>query len=131
MELKSILTESSPKPIGPYSQAIKYGKLLFVSGQIGGLPETGDLISSDVEMQTHQALKNIGAILTAAGSTYNRILKTTILLTDMNHFSVVNKIYASYFEGSSALPARATYAVLALPKNAKIEIEVIAAIVDE
>lgn len=126
MSSKSIYSKDAPKPIGPYSQAIelnKFNSLLFISGQIG-LNEKGEL-KENIEEQTEQVLKNLGYILKEGNSDYNKVVKTTILLSDMNDFEKVNKIYGKYFT-QEPLPARATFAVKTLPKNALIEIECIA-----
>ena len=117
-------TERGPKAIGPYSQATIFNeRLIFVSGQLGLCPKTGAL-AEGLDAQTHQALKNMAAILEDAGSSMDNVLKTTILLTDMAHFEVVNKIYDSYFPNNK--PARATFAVKQLPKGGIVEIEAIA-----
>ena len=119
-----IKTQKAPSAIGPYSQAIKVGDLLFVSGQISINPETNEFIDGDIKIQTEQVLKNIKAILEAGNSSLGDIVKITIYLKDMADFTLVNKIYSKYFE--SSLPARATVEVSNLPKNAKIEIDAIA-----
>jgi len=110
--------------IGPYSQAIKGGDLLFISGQISIKPETNEFIDSEVEAQTEQVLENIKTILEAGGSSLKNVVKVTIYLRNMEDFTLVNKVYSRYFEDS--LPARACVEVSNLPKNAKIEIEAIA-----
>jgi len=110
--------------IGPYSQAIKVGNLLFISGQISINPETNEFIDGNIEMQTEQVLKNIKAILEAGNSSLEGVVKVTIYLQDIKDFSLVNKIYSKYFEDS--LPARVCIEVSKIPKNAKIEIETIA-----
>ena len=109
--------------IGPYSQAIKSGNLLFLSGQISINPETNEFIDGDIEIQTEQVLKNIKAILEAGGSSLEEVVKVTIYLQNIKDFILVNEIYSKYFENS--LPARACVEVSNLPKNAKIEIEAI------
>ncbi|KAK9084830.1 hypothetical protein Sjap_025241 [Stephania japonica] len=119
-------TEKAPAALGPYSQAIKANNLVFVSGVLGLVPETGKFPSDGVEEQTEQLLKNMGEILKASGANYSSVVKTTILLADMKDFKQVNEIYARYFPPPS--PARATYQVAALPMNAKIEIECNAAL---
>jgi 2-iminobutanoate/2-iminopropanoate deaminase len=121
-----ISTESAPSAIGPYSQAIRYGGLLFVSGQVAIDPSTGDLVGDDVGSQTEQVLKNGAAILKAGGSGLDRVLKTTVYLTDMGNFARMNEVYAGFF--GSAPPARATVAVVALPKGALVEIDFVAQI---
>ncbi|CAL5390460.1 unnamed protein product [Camellia sinensis] len=122
---EAVRTDKAPAALGPYSQAIKTDNLLFVSGVLGLIPETGKFISDSVEDQTEQALKNIGEILKASGSNYSSVVKTTIMLADLNDFKNVNEIYAKY---QKLLPARSTYQVAALPLNARIEIECIAAL---
>ncbi|KAI9114657.1 hypothetical protein K1719_014355 [Acacia pycnantha] len=125
--LKEVVhSEKAPAALGPYSQAIKANNLLFVSGVLGLVPETGKLASENVEDQTEQLLKNMGEILKAGGANFSSVVKTTILLADLKDFKTVNEIYGKYFV--SAAPARATYQVAALPLGAKIEIECIAAL---
>ena len=116
-----IATEKAPAALGPYSQAIKAGNTIYVSGQIGIVPGTKDFASPDVEGQTDQVLKNMGAILEAAGASYKDVVKTTILLADIGDFAKVNAIYAKYF--TEKPPARATFAVKDLPLAARVEIE--------
>ncbi|CAL0335122.1 unnamed protein product [Lupinus luteus] len=123
---EAVHTEKAPAALGPYSQAIKANNLLFVSGVLGLVPETGKFISDNVEDQTEQLLKNMGEILKSGGASYSSVVKTTILLADLKDFKKVNEIYAKYFP--SPPPARSTYQVAALPLNAKIEIECIAAL---
>ncbi|KAJ7963823.1 reactive Intermediate Deaminase A, chloroplastic-like [Quillaja saponaria] len=123
---EAIQTEKAPAALGPYSQAIKANNLVFVSGVLGLIPETGKFISEDVEEQTEQVLKNMGEILKAGGASYSSVVKTTIMLADLKDFKKVNEIYAKYF--LSPAPARSTYQVAALPLDAKIEIECIAAL---
>ncbi|MCD7930741.1 MAG: RidA family protein [Tannerellaceae bacterium] len=122
---KVIATTNAPAAIGPYSQAIQTGNMLFVSGQLGFDPSTGDFVAGGVQEQTIQAFKNIKAILTEAGYEMGDIVKTTVLLADMGDFAAMNEVYASQFDG--AFPARAAFAVKTLPKNGLVEIEVIAA----
>lgn len=119
-----ITTANAPAALGPYSQAVKAGNFLYVSGQIGLVPGTKEFASAEVEGQTDQVLKNIGAILAAAGGNYKNVIKTTILLETMDDFANVNAVYAKYFNEDP--PARATFAVKALPLNAKVEIEAVA-----
>ena len=121
---QAVRSEQAPAPIGPYSQAVRAGDELFCSGQIALDPQTGELCGDDAAAQAHQALKNLGAVLQAAGMSFGDVVKTTIFLVDMNDFAAVNQAYASYFEASK--PARSTVAVAALPKNARVEIEAIA-----
>eukprot|EP01118_Nematostelium_gracile_P009933 TRINITY_DN3370_c0_g1_i1.p1 TRINITY_DN3370_c0_g1~~TRINITY_DN3370_c0_g1_i1.p1 ORF type:complete len:128 (-),score=49.49 TRINITY_DN3370_c0_g1_i1:110-493(-) len=127
MSTKQVIsTDDAPKAIGPYSQGITANGFLYVSGQLGVDPKTGDFVAQDVEQQTEQALKNIGAILKAAGTDYPNVVKTTILLKSIDDFAKVNAIYGKYFPANP--PARATYAVAALPKNGLVEIEAIATV---
>lgn len=123
--MKAIIsTNKAPKAVGPYSQAVKMGDFLFCSGQISINPETNEVFTGDIKTQTQMVLKNIEGVLTAANLGFENIIKTTIFLTDMNDFAVVNEIYASSFKAEP--PARSTVAVLALPKGVNVEIEVIA-----
>ena len=122
--LVAVTTNDAPKPVGPYSQAIKSGKQVFCSGQIGLLPETGAMAGDDITMQTRQALKNLAAVLAASGSDMAHVLKVTIYMKDLADFGKVNDIYKDYF--SVTKPARSTVQVAALPKGALIEIECIA-----
>jgi 2-iminobutanoate/2-iminopropanoate deaminase len=122
---KNIATTSAPAPIGPYSQAIATGNLLFVSGQIALDPESGTMKQETVEVETQQVMENIGAILKAAEMDYSNIVKTTIFLRNMDDFANVNKVYGTFF--SSDFPARETVQVSRLPKDANVEITVIAA----
>lgn len=121
--MKQISTNAAPAAIGPYSQAIEVGNLIYASGQIPINPATGEM-PEGIEAQAHQSLKNVKAILEAAGTSIDNVVKTTVFLADMNDFAVVNGIYAQYF--TEPYPARSAVAVKALPKNALIEIEVIA-----
>ncbi|XP_058745061.1 reactive Intermediate Deaminase A, chloroplastic-like [Vicia villosa] len=123
---EAVETEKAPAALGPYSQANKVNNLLFVSGVLGLVPETGKFVSDNVDDQTEQLLKNMGEILKAGGASYSSVVKTTILLADLKDFKTVNEIYAKYFP--APFPARATYQVAALPLDAKIEIECIAAL---
>ncbi|GAC1430917.1 MAG: RidA family protein [Chitinophagaceae bacterium] len=124
MEKKIINTGSAPVPIGPYNQAIQFGNLLFISGQVAINPATGNIDATDVIDETHQVMHNLKAILTEAGMDFNHILKTTIFLSDMGLFATVNDVYGKYFSG--AFPARETVAVKGLPKNVNVEISMIA-----
>jgi 2-iminobutanoate/2-iminopropanoate deaminase len=119
-----IRTEKAPKPVGPYSQAVEAGGFLFCSGQIAIDPKTDQVRNGPIEEQTEQVFENIQAVLAAAGLTLNNVIKTTMYLTNMNDFPVVNEIYARYFVEET--PARTTIAVSALPKGVNVEIEVIA-----
>lgn len=121
---KVIFTEQAPKAVGPYSQAIQMGDFLFCSGQISIDPQTNEVFLGDVKTQTEMVMSNVKAVLAASGLEYKNIIKTTIFLTNMADFAVVNETYAKYF--SDAPPARSTVAVAALPKGVNVEIEVIA-----
>ena len=121
---KVIHTDNAPKAIGPYSQAIETGGMLFVSGQIPINPQTGELSNGTIQEQTKLVMDNIGAILKAAGLGYENIVKTTCLLADISDFAEMNKVYAEYFLNNP--PARSAFAVKDLPKGARLEIEVIA-----
>jgi 2-iminobutanoate/2-iminopropanoate deaminase len=122
-KLDAVVTGAAPAAIGPYSQAVRVGDLLFVSGQIPLDPTTGEL-AAGIEEQTRRVLTNLGAILTAAGADYADVVKTTVYLVDLTDFAAVNAIYASYFQATP--PARATVQVAALPKGALVEIDAIA-----
>ncbi len=124
MTRQIIATDAAPQAIGPYSQAVRHGGLVYTSGQIALDPQTGVMQAASLEAETRQTLSNLSAVLKAAGSSLERVIKTTIYLVDMNDFAEVNNIYASHFSG--APPARATVAVAALPKGARIEIDAIA-----
>jgi len=124
MDKKILFTADAPAAIGPYSQAVQIGDFLFTSGQIGIIPAVGEL-AEGVEAQTEQAMRNLGAILKENGMNYANILKTTVFVADLNDFAKVNAIYASFF--SADYPARSCVQVAALPKNALVEIECIAA----
>ena len=125
MSKEIIQTVDAPTPIGPYSQAVKTGNLLFVSGQIAIVPSTGELAIANIQEETTQVMKNLKAVLMKAGMDFTHIIKTTIFLSDMSLFTEVNEIYAGYF--SVSFPARETLAVKGLPKNVHVEISVIAA----
>lgn len=122
MMVKEIHTNQAPEAIGPYSQAIKAGEFIYVSGQIGVNPKTGDVVQG-MEEQTHQVLKNIQAILTEAETDFSRVVKFTIYLTSIDDFAVVNDIYGSYLK--KPYPARATVEVSRLPKGVQVEMDVI------
>lgn len=124
MEKKIVHTSNAPAPIGPYSQAVQAGPLLFISGQIAINPGTGAIDATDISAETHQVMENLRAILSAAGAGFGHVVKTTILLSDMALFATVNEIYGRYFTGD--YPARETYAVKSLPKNVNIEISMVA-----
>jgi len=119
-----VSTDKAPAAVGPYSQAIKSGAHVYVSGCIGLVPGTKNLAGDDTVSQTEQVMKNMSAILEAAGSSFDKVVKTTILLADMGDFAAVNEVYAKYFPKRK--PARATFAVKALPLGAKVEMECIA-----
>lgn len=124
--MKIIHTEKAPAAIGPYVQGKVVGNLLFASGQVPLSPETGEVVGSTIEEQTHQVLKNIAAILEAAGTDFDHVVKTTCFLKDMNDFAAFNSIYQTAFSGD--FPARSAVEVARLPRDVKIEIEVIAAV---
>ena len=124
MALQTIYTPAAPAAIGPYSQAVAGGNLLFISGQIPLDPTTGQVVGGGIAEQTRQVMQNLGAVLEAAGVDFSRLAKTTIYLTDLSDFAVVNGIYGEYFTG--VFPARATVQVAALPKGVAVEIEGIA-----
>jgi 2-iminobutanoate/2-iminopropanoate deaminase len=126
MSKQIINTEKAPSPIGPYNQSVKAGNLLFISGQIPLNPATNEIISGDIVQETQQVMNNLEAILTEAKLTFEHVVKTTIFLSDMSLFAVVNEIYGSYFNGD--YPARETVAVKALPKNVNVEISMIAVV---
>jgi 2-iminobutanoate/2-iminopropanoate deaminase len=119
-----IQTQDAPEPIGPYSQAIRASGLLFISGQIPAQPDTGLLVQGDIAVQTRQVMRNIAAILQAAGSGFDKVVQTTVYLSDLEDFSRFNQVYEEYFAASK--PARATVQVARLPRNALVEISAIA-----
>jgi 2-iminobutanoate/2-iminopropanoate deaminase len=120
-----ILTDRGPKPIGPYSQAVRANGFLYLSGQVALDPKTGEMTGADIRQQTERVLENVKGILEAAGSNLHHVLKVTVYLKDMNEFAAMNEVYGKYF--ASAPPARSTVEVSRLPKDALVEIEVIAA----
>jgi len=122
---KIIETPNAPAPIGPYSQAVLFDDTLYTSGQIAIDPTTGNLVSGDITEETKQVMKNIGAVLEAAGMTYEQVLKTTIFIKDMNDFQKINAVYGSFFNEATA-PARETVEVARLPKDVNVEISVLA-----
>ena len=124
MEKKIINTPNAPAPIGPYSQAVQAGNLLFISGQIPLNPASGVMEATDIIGEAHQVMHNLKAILTEAGIGFGHVVKTTILLSDMSYFGEVNEVYGKYFTGD--FPARETYAVKTLPKNVNLEISMVA-----
>jgi len=125
MEKKIITTNDAPPPIGPYSQAVQAGNFLFISGQIALDPVTGNIEATDVPSETVQVMKNLEAVLVAAGYSFNDVVKTNIFLSDMSLFPVVNEVYGKFFTGD--FPARETIAVKGLPRNVNVEISMIAA----
>jgi len=125
MKKQIINTDAAPAPIGPYNQSVKANGFLFISGQIAIDPKTGNIDATSIEEETHQVMKNLAVILAEAGLSFEVVVKTTIFLSDMAHFGVVNEVYAQYFEGNH--PARETVAVKGLPKNVNVEISMIAA----
>ena len=120
---KIIFTEKAPKAIGPYSQAVEINGTLYISGQVPIIPETGEM-PEGIQAQTEQVMKNIGAILSAAGYSYDHVVKSTCLLSDMDNFKAMNEVYGAYYKVNP--PARAAYGVVKLPLGALIEIETIA-----
>lgn len=121
--MKKIATDKAPAAIGPYSQAIVVGNLVYTSGQIAIDPTVGDIVATDVKGQTEQVMKNLGAVLAAAGTSYEKVVKTTCFLADIADFAVFNEIYGKYM---TEKPARSCVAAKALPKGALVEVEVIA-----
>ncbi|MBQ8352687.1 MAG: RidA family protein [Clostridia bacterium] len=121
--IEKVSTQNAPAAIGPYSQAIKVGEMVFTSGQIPLDPKTGTMVGENITEQTEQVMKNLGAVLSAAGSGYEKAVKTTCFLADMNDFAAFNAVYAKYF---TTCPARSCVAVKTLPKGALVEVEVIA-----
>jgi 2-iminobutanoate/2-iminopropanoate deaminase len=124
MKLEVLSTDKAPAAIGPYSQAVKCGNLLFCSGQIPLDPATGELVTGNITLQAEQVMKNIASVLLAAGVGFDDVIKTTVYLVDMADFAAVNDVYGNCF--SSHKPARSTVAVKSLPRGALLEIEVIA-----
>ncbi len=124
MEKRIITPKDAPAPIGPYSQAVQAGGMLFISGQVGINPKTNTVEATDVAGETHQVMHNLKAILAEAEIDFSRVVKTTIFLSDMSLFSAVNEVYAKYFSGD--FPARETVAVKGLPRNVNVEISMIA-----
>ena len=122
--IQTISTDKAPKAIGPYSQAIKTRGFVFASGQIPIDPQTGQFVAGGIKEQTEQVLKNLSVVLEAAGSGLDRVVKTTVFLADIDEFASMNEVYAGFFQNEP--PARATIQAAALPRNARVEIEVIA-----
>ncbi|SVA30041.1 uncharacterized protein METZ01_LOCUS82895 [marine metagenome] len=121
---EAVQTTHAPSAIGPYSQAVRAGSFLFISGQIPLDPGTGQITEGGIGAQTHRVMRSLGAILEAAGAGYDRVVRTTVFLTDLADFEVVNEVYGGYFRDSA--PARATVQVAALPKGVSVEIDAIA-----
>jgi 2-iminobutanoate/2-iminopropanoate deaminase len=121
-----LLTDKAPAPIGPYSQGVQAGNLLFLSGQIAIHPESGEMVMDSIEAETHQVMKNIQALLSAANADFTQVVKTTIFLKDMNDFARVNAVYGSYFDKD--FPARETVQVSRLPRDVNVEISMIAVV---
>ena len=129
MTKSAVSSPDAPKAIGPYSQAIRAGHLLFVSGQIPLDPASGSLVAGDVAAQTRRVMENLGAVLESAGLSFASVVRTTIYLADMGDFAAVNDVYGSYFR--EPFPARATVQVARLPKDARVEIDAVAYLDDE
>src|SRR5579859_5031639 len=121
-----VLTDRGPKPIGPYSQGIRANGFLYISGQVALDPKSGEFVGTDIRQQTEKTLENIKAILEAGGSNLNHVVKTTVFLKDINDFAAMNEVYGKFFK--AAPPARSTVQVAKLPKDALVEIEVIASL---
>ncbi|MFH1028638.1 MAG: RidA family protein [Pseudomonadota bacterium] len=126
MKLQPIATENAPAAIGPYSQAVRSGNMLFCSGQIPLDPLTGEVVAGDISVQTERVMANIAAVLKASGAGFEDVIKTTVFLVDMADFAVMNGVYARYFENHK--PARSTVAVNSLPRGVRVEIEVLASL---
>ena len=124
MAKQIIKTDKAPAPIGPYNQAVKANGMLFLSGQVAFVPETGELETSNIQAETHQVMKNLQAVLSEAKITFGHVVKTTIFLSDMSLFAQVNEVYGTYFSGD--FPARETVAVKGLPRGVNVEITMIA-----
>jgi 2-iminobutanoate/2-iminopropanoate deaminase len=125
-EMKIIETVGAPRAIGPYSQAIRYGDLLFTAGQIALDPETGEMVEGDVRAQADRVLRNLGAVLEAGGASFQSVLKATVFLRDMDDFVAMNDVYAGYF--GDHRPPRSAVQVARLPKDARVEIELVAGV---
>ena len=123
---EAISAPNAAKPIGPYSPAIRAGNLLFISGQVGFDPATGTLVDGDISAQTDQVMRNVGSLLTAAGVGFAHVVRTTVYLADMNEFGKMNEVYARYVVDPP--PARSTVQVARLPRDARVEIDVIAVV---
>ncbi len=123
---EAVRTDKAPAAIGPYSQAVRIGNLLFCSGQIPLDPATGQLVTGDIAAQTRQVFANLGAVLAAAGASFDHVARTTVYLADMNEFGAMNDVYGTFFRAPA--PARSTIQAAGLPKNARVEIDVIAVV---
>ena len=123
---EAVRTDKAPAAIGPYSQAVRVGNLLFCSGQIPLDPATGQLVTGDIAAQTRQVFANLGAVLAAAGASFDHVARTTVYLADMNDFAAMNDVYGTFFHAPA--PARSTIQAAGLPKNARVEIDVIAVV---
>jgi len=128
MQKQVVVAENAPKAIGPYSAGIKIGNFVYTAGQLGIDPATGDFVEGGVEAETRQALQNLKAVLEAAGTSLENVVKTTVFLRDMNEFAAMNGVYAQFFTAN--YPARSAVQVARLPKDGTVEIEAIAAVVD-
>lgn len=124
MEKTIINTSEAPAPIGPYSQAVRTGNMLFISGQIALVPGTETIINNSIAEETHQVMKNLLAVLKESGADFSNVVKTSIFLSSMEHFAAVNEVYGTYFSGQ--YPARETVSVKGLPRNVNVEISMIA-----
>ena len=125
MKREIVETQGAPRAIGPYSQAVRYGGLLFCSGQIAMEPVSGQVVTTEIRAQTERAMENLGAVLKTGGSSWDRVVKTTIFLTSMEDFAAMNEVYGRFF--STEPPARTTVAVASLPKGVLVEVEAVAA----
>ena len=125
--MKEVNTEDAPAPVGPYSQAVAHGNLLFASGQIPLDPKTGKIVEGDIEAQTERVIANLSAVLEAANTSLEHVIRTTVYVTDLTLFGRINEVYARFFRGDPA-PARATVQVAALPLGALVEIDAIASL---
>ncbi len=126
MKKEVVATKNAPGAVGPYSQAVRTGNMVYTAGQIALDPQTGQMVDGGIKEQTHQVFANLKAVLEAAGTGLENVVKTTVFIVDMNKFSQVNQVYASYFTGD--FPARSCVEVARLPKDAEVEIEVVAAL---
>lgn len=121
--MEVVFTSKAPAAVGPYSQAIKAGNIVYCSGQIPLVPETGEIVEGDIKAQAKQSLENVKAVLTEAGATFSNVVKTTVFIVDMADFGAINEVYAEYFGDHK--PARSCVAVKELPKGARVEVEVL------